>query len=103
MWSWLSQHIEHFSLGSIFSQELGGRDSLAPFPHAAVDKTDELQVTLCLCVGENGCVFKMWASTILLANDIRTHPGILRVFAEMMRPLYEYVCIEIVGECLYAA
>lgn len=41
VWSWLSQCIEHFASGSIFSWEVGDRDSLAPFPQAAVDKTDK--------------------------------------------------------------
>lgn len=39
VWSWLSQCIEHFPPGSIFSWEVGDRDSLAPFPQAAIDKT----------------------------------------------------------------
>lgn len=41
VWSWLSRCIEHFPCASIFSWEVGDRDSLAPFPQAAVDKTDK--------------------------------------------------------------
>lgn len=40
VWSRSSLCVEHFPSGSIFSWEVGDRDSLDPFPQAAIDKTD---------------------------------------------------------------